>query len=81
MYHFLEKYLPLSFGSLLKICFPEFCCILFTVGGGGGWGGGGGGGGGGGRGVVFAGGREMKIFNTVFQDFGKNMVGKPYFQH
>ena len=75
MYHLLEKYLPLSFGSLLKICFPEFCCILFTVGGGGGWGVWGG------RGVVFAGGREMKIFNTVFQDFGKNMVGKPYFQH
>ena len=32
-------------------------------------------------GVVFAGGREMKIFSTVFRDFGKNMVGKRYFQH
>ena len=31
--------------------------------------------------VVFAGGREMKIFNTVFRDCGKNMVGKRYFQH
>ena len=35
MYHLFEKYLPLSFGSLLKIRFPEFCCILFTGGGGG----------------------------------------------
>ena len=32
-------------------------------------------------GVVFAGGREMKIFITVFRDFGKNIVGKRYFQH
>ena len=41
-----------------------------------------GGGGGRGRGgVVFAGGWEMKIFGTVFLDFGKNMVGKRYFQH
>ena len=32
-------------------------------------------------GVVFAGGRKMKIFSTVFRDFGKNMVGKRYFQH
>ena len=32
-------------------------------------------------GVVFPGGREMKIFSTVFRDFGKNMVGKWYFQH
>ena len=32
----------------------------------------------GGRGVVFAGGREMTIFSTVFRDFGKNMVGKRY---
>ena len=40
------------------------------------------GGGGGERGgVVFAGGWEMKIFSTVFLDFGKNMVGKRYFQH
>ena len=31
--------------------------------------------------VVFAGGQEMKIFSTVFRDFGKNMVGKRYFQH
>ena len=23
----------------------------------------------------------MKIFSTVFRDFGKNMVGKRYFQH
>ena len=31
----------------------------------------------GGRGcVVFAGGQEMKIFSTVFQDFGENMVEK-----
>ena len=29
----------------------------------------------------FAGGREIKIFSTVFRDFGKNMVGKRYFQH
>ena len=35
---------------------------------------------GGGGGVVFAVGREMKIFSTVSQDFGKNMVGKRYFQ-
>ena len=38
----------------------------------------------GGRGgsiVVFAGRREMKIFSTVFRDFGKNRVGKRYFQH
>ena len=35
---------------------------------------------GGGEGVVFAGGREMKIFSTVFRDFGKDMVGKRYFQ-
>ena len=34
-----------------------------------------------GGGVVFAGGREMKIFITVFRDFGKTMVGKRYFQH
>ena len=40
----------------------------------------GGRGGGGGEGVVFAGGREMKIFSTVFRDFGKDMVGKRYFQ-
>ena len=32
-------------------------------------------------GVVFSGGRKMKIFSTVFRDFGKNMVGKRYFQH
>ena len=32
-------------------------------------------------GVVFAGGQEMKIFSTVFRDFGKRMVGKWYFQH
>ena len=32
-------------------------------------------------GVVFAGGREMKFFCTVFRDFGKNVVGKQYFQH
>ena len=31
--------------------------------------------------VVFAGGRVMKIFNTVFRDCGKNMVGKWYFQY
>ena len=31
--------------------------------------------------MQFAGGREMKIFSTVFRDFGKNMVGKRYFQH
>ena len=31
--------------------------------------------------MVFAGGREIKIFSTVFRDFGKNMVGKRYFQH
>ena len=32
-------------------------------------------------GLVFAGGREMKTFSTVFRDFGKNMVGKRYFEH
>ena len=37
-------------------------------------------GGGGGGGIVFASGREVKIFSTVFQDFGKNIVGKWYFQ-
>ena len=31
--------------------------------------------------MVFAGGREIKIFSTVFRDFGKNMVGKRYLQH
>ena len=31
--------------------------------------------------VVFAGGREIKIFSTVFQDLEKHMLGKPYFQH
>ena len=31
--------------------------------------------------VVFVGRREMKIFSTVFWDFGQNMVGKRYFQH
>ena len=43
---------------------------------------GGRGGGGGVRcvGIVFAGGWEMKIFSTVFQNLGKNMVGKWYFQ-
>ena len=25
--------------------------------------------------------QEMKILGTVFRDFGKNMVGKRYFQH
>ena len=34
-----------------------------------------------GGGVVFAGGREMNIFSTVFQDFVKDMVGKQYFEH
>ena len=38
--------------------------------------------GGGGRGgAVFAGGREMKLFSTVFQDFGKNIDGKRYSHH
>ena len=32
-------------------------------------------------GVEFADGREMKIFSKVFRNFGKNMVGKRYFQH
>ena len=36
------------------------------------WGGGGGG--------VFAGGWEVKVFSEVFQDFGKNMVEKQYFE-
>ena len=36
---------------------------------------------GGERSVVFVGGREMKIFSTLFRDFGKNMVGKRYSQH
>ena len=26
-------------------------------------------------------GREIKIFSSVFRDFGKNMVEKRYFQH
>ena len=41
----------------------------------------GGGGGGGGGGVVFAVEQEMKIFSTIFRDFGKNMVVKRYLQH
>lgn len=41
----------------------------------------GGGGGGGGGSVVFSGGREIKIFSSVFRVFGKNMVEKRYFQH
>ena len=32
-------------------------------------------------GAVFAGGRQMKIFSTVFRDVGKNVVGERYFQH
>ena len=36
---------------------------------------------GGERSVVFVGGREMKIFSTLFRDFGKNMVGKRYPLH
>ena len=32
-----------------------------------------------GGGGVFAGRRDMKIFTTVFRDFGKNMVGKTVF--
>ena len=33
-------------------------------------------------GVVFSSsGCEMKIFSTVFRDFGKSMVGKRYSQH
>ena len=31
--------------------------------------------------VVFAGGREIKIFTMVFQDLRKYMLGKWYFQH
>ena len=31
--------------------------------------------------VVFAGGREMKIFSTVFQDLEKYMLGKGYIKH
>ena len=31
--------------------------------------------------VVFADGREIKIFSMVFLDLRKNMVGKRYFQH
>ena len=31
------------------------------------------------RGVVFGSRQEMKIFSTVFRDFGKNMVGKTVF--
>ena len=34
----------------------------------------------GGRSVVFSGGREIKIFSSVFRVFGKNMVEKRYFQ-
>ena len=34
---------------------------------------------GGGGCVVFAGGREMKIFSTVFQDFWKNFGGETVF--
>ena len=30
--------------------------------------------------VVFAGGRKMKIFSTVFRDLGKYMLRKWYFQ-
>ena len=32
-----------------------------------------------GGGVVFGSRQEMKIFSTVFRDFGKNMVGKTVF--
>ena len=35
---------------------------------------------GGDGGIAFAGGQEVKIFVTVFRDFGKNMVKKQYFQ-
>ena len=31
--------------------------------------------------VVFAGGREINIFTTVFRDLRKYMLGKRYFQH
>ena len=31
--------------------------------------------------LLFAGGRGMKIFSTVFRGFGKNMVGKRYLEH
>ena len=31
--------------------------------------------------LAFAGGREMKLFSMVFQDFRKNIVGKQYSQH
>ena len=31
--------------------------------------------------VVFAGGREIKTFTTVFRDLGKYILGKRYFQH
>ena len=41
----------------------------------------GGGEGGEGGGLLFAGGRGMKIFSTVFRGFGKNMVGKRYLEH
>ena len=36
---------------------------------------------GGGGSVVFVDGPEMKIFSTLFRDFGKNMVGKRYPPH
>ena len=32
-------------------------------------------------GVVFVGGRELKIFSATFRDFGENMVVKRYSQH
>ena len=34
-----------------------------------------------GGGVVFAGEQEMKIFSTVFRDYGEKMVGKRYFPY
>ena len=32
-------------------------------------------------GVVFVGGRKLKIFGTTFRHFEENMVKKRYFQH
>ena len=74
--HILIKALVFLFLSLkVSWYFPVFFSALQTMWQRWGWEGEGWGGG-----IVFASGREMKIFSTVFRDFGKNMVRKRYFQ-
>ena len=74
--HILIKALVFLFLSLkVSWYFPVFFSALQTIWQRWGWEGEGWGGG-----IVFASGREMKIFSTVFRDFGKNMVRKRYFK-